>query len=135
MVRSNLNLRKSPLRWTPQQPSKVATVSQIAAPQSPMAMGKICAAKGGRAARWRGGGIGEAICSLVQRPSSSAGVPSTVSPPTPRPKAPAPRPDPRFFKLQWDKKKLPNCELDIFVRCRPGCLCERCKIRRLERQP
>ena len=33
MERSNLNPRETSLRWTPQQPSKVATVSQIAAPK------------------------------------------------------------------------------------------------------
>ena len=33
MARSNLNLRSTSLRWTPQQPSNVATVSRIAAPQ------------------------------------------------------------------------------------------------------
>eukprot|EP00959_Pyramimonas_sp_CCMP1952_P320195 6700822-Pyramimonas_sp.AAC.1 len=32
MARSNLNLRSTSLRWTPQQPSKVATLSQNAAP-------------------------------------------------------------------------------------------------------
>ena len=32
MVRSKMNLRRSRLRWTPPQPSKVATVSQIADP-------------------------------------------------------------------------------------------------------
>ena len=33
MARSNLSLGMTPLRWAPQQPPKVATVSQIAAPQ------------------------------------------------------------------------------------------------------
>eukprot|EP00959_Pyramimonas_sp_CCMP1952_P123377 2579342-Pyramimonas_sp.AAC.1 len=33
MARSDLSLGKTPPRWTPQQPSKVATSSQIAAPQ------------------------------------------------------------------------------------------------------
>ena len=33
MARSNLNLRGASLRWTHQQPSKVVTVSQIAAPR------------------------------------------------------------------------------------------------------
>ena len=33
MARSNLSPRRASLRWPPQQPSKVATVSQIAAPQ------------------------------------------------------------------------------------------------------
>ena len=33
MGTSNMSQRCSPLRWAPQQPSKVATVSQIAAPQ------------------------------------------------------------------------------------------------------
>ena len=33
MVRSNLSLRRTSLCWTPQQPSKVATVPQIAAPE------------------------------------------------------------------------------------------------------
>ena len=32
MARSNLNLRRTSLRWTLQLPSKVATLSQIAAP-------------------------------------------------------------------------------------------------------
>eukprot|EP00959_Pyramimonas_sp_CCMP1952_P052588 1099444-Pyramimonas_sp.AAC.1 len=33
MARSNLSPRRASLRWPPRQPSKAATVSQMAAPQ------------------------------------------------------------------------------------------------------
>eukprot|EP00959_Pyramimonas_sp_CCMP1952_P403051 8445284-Pyramimonas_sp.AAC.1 len=45
MARSRLGLRRTSLCWTPQQPSKVATVSQIAAPQGWRGPFWVCAGR------------------------------------------------------------------------------------------
>ena len=56
MVRSNLNLRKAPLRWTPQQPSEVPTGSQIAAPHRDDQVGGKLARRSERGKRQGGRG-------------------------------------------------------------------------------
>eukprot|EP00959_Pyramimonas_sp_CCMP1952_P359501 7527955-Pyramimonas_sp.AAC.1 len=43
IARSSSDLRGAPLRWTRHQPSKVATVSQIAAPQGRRDPAQTCA--------------------------------------------------------------------------------------------